>query len=62
MKIIILTGEYPFVPKGTPNYRLQNYKPKDYADSIAMAVMNNKILWEEEHFKIPDWYFNKIGV
>jgi tetratricopeptide (TPR) repeat protein len=59
MKIIILTGEYPFVPKGTPNYRLQNYKPKDYADSIAMAVMNNKILWEEGHVKIADWYFNK---
>jgi lysophospholipase L1-like esterase len=59
MKIIILTGEYPFVPKRTPNYRLQNYKPKDYADSIAMAVMNNKILWEEGHVKVADWYFNK---
>jgi tetratricopeptide (TPR) repeat protein len=59
MKIIILTGEYPFVPKGTPNYCLQNYEPKDYADSIAMAVMNNKILWVEGHVKIADWYFNK---
>jgi lysophospholipase L1-like esterase len=59
MKIIILTGEYPFVPKGTPNYSLQKYKPKDYIDSTAMAVMKKKILWEEGHVKIADWYFNK---
>ena len=59
MKIIILTGEYPFVPKGTPNYRFQNYKLKDYSDSIAKAVMNKEILWEEGHVKIADWYFNK---
>jgi lysophospholipase L1-like esterase len=59
MKIIILTGEYPFVPKGTPNYRFQHYRPKDYADSIAIAVMHKEILWEEGHVKIADWYFNK---
>lgn len=59
MKIIILTGEYPFVPKGTPNYHLQNYKPSNFTDSIAMAVMKKKILWEEGHVKIADWYFNK---
>jgi lysophospholipase L1-like esterase len=59
MKIIVLTGEYPFVPKGTPNYRSQNYRPKNYIDSIGMAVMNKEILWEEGHVKIADWHFNK---
>jgi lysophospholipase L1-like esterase len=59
MKIIVLTGEYPFVPKGTPNYRSQNYIPKDYIDSIAMSLMNKEILWEEGHVKVADWFFNK---
>ena len=59
MKIKILTGDYPFVPKGTPNYLVMNYRPKDHIDSIAMSVINKDILWEEGHVKIADWYFNK---
>ncbi|WP_337873480.1 SGNH/GDSL hydrolase family protein, partial [Ignavibacterium sp.] len=33
--IIVLTGQYPFVPKGTPNYKMLNYKMNSIVDTIA---------------------------
>jgi lysophospholipase L1-like esterase len=59
MRLIILTGEYPFVPKGTPNYRLLNFRPKNFIDSTAIDAMNKVILWEEGHVNVANWYFNK---
>ena len=59
MRLIILTGEYPFVPKGTPNYRLLNFRPKNFIDSTAVDAMNKVILWEEGHVNVANWYFNK---
>lgn len=56
--IIMLTGTYPFVPKGTPNYKMLNYKMKDKVDTIAAAVINKEIKWETGHAKIAEHYLN----
>ena len=32
MQLAILTGQYPFTPKGTLNYKVLNFKIKDIVD------------------------------
>lgn len=59
MSIIILTGQYPFVPKGTPNYKMINYTEKDIVDSVAARVMNKEIKWESAHAFLSDYYYKK---
>lgn len=59
MQLIILTGQYPFVPKGTPNYKMINYKAKDIVDTIAMKIINKDIPWETGHANLSDHYFYK---
>jgi tetratricopeptide (TPR) repeat protein len=57
MQIIQLTGTFPFVPKGTPNYKKQNFIFKDFVDSLALAVINKDIKWELAHSKLADKYY-----
>jgi tetratricopeptide (TPR) repeat protein len=59
MRIIILTGAYPFVPKGTPNYKMRNRRLNDFIDSTAMKVINKEIIWEKGHVDAAEWYYNK---
>jgi len=56
--IIILTGSYPFVPKGTPNYKMLNYQMKDIVDTIAAAIINKELKWETGHATLAEYYFN----
>lgn len=56
--IIILTGSYPFVPKGTPNYKMLNYQMKDIVDTIAAAIINKEMKWETGHATLAEYYFN----
>jgi len=58
MKIIILTGNYPFVPKGTPNYEMRNYKMKSIIDTLSMKIINKEIKWETAHTELADLYFD----
>lgn len=57
--IIVLTGQYPFVPKGTPNYKMLNYKMKNIVDTIAAATFNKQYKWETAHSKLAEYYFNR---
>lgn len=57
MKLIVLTGNYPFVPKGTPNYKMLNFRPKNMVDTIAVKLINNDIPWETAHANLSDYYF-----
>ena len=57
LKIITLTGQYPFVPRGTSNTKLLEFKKNDIVDSIAVDVFNKKILWETAHVRLSDHYF-----
>jgi tetratricopeptide (TPR) repeat protein len=59
MKIIQLTGTYPFVPRGTPNYKKLNYKINDFVDSLSLGFMNKDIGWSQAHSKLADKYFEQ---
>ena len=59
MKVMLLTGNYPFVPKGSLNYKVLNFKPKDIVDTVAIKLMNQEIPWESAHALLSDYYFKK---
>jgi tetratricopeptide (TPR) repeat protein len=59
MKVIQLTGSYPFVPKGTLNYKMMNYKSKDIVDTVAVKLINSEIPWASAHGFLSDYYFKK---
>ncbi len=59
MQLMILTGQYPFTPKGTINYKVLNYKIEDIVDSIAVQVINKDIRWETAHATLSNYYFIK---
>ena len=59
MQIIILTGQYPFVPKGSPNYKMMSFKVKDIVDTLAIKYINKEIKWESAHATLSDYYFYK---
>ena len=59
MQLLILTGQYPFVPKGTANNKMADYKIKDIVDSISADVLHRKIKWESAHAELSNYYFNK---
>ncbi len=61
MKIIQLTGTYPFVPRGTPNYKKLNYKINDFVDSLSLGFMNKDIKWETAHRQLADRYFKQAN-
>jgi lysophospholipase L1-like esterase len=60
--IIVLTGQYPFVPKGTPNYKMLNYKMTSIVDTIAAQIFNKQILWETGHSKLAEYYLSKNDI
>lgn len=60
--IIVLTGQYPFVPKGTPNYKMLNYKMNSIVDTIAAAVFNKQLLWETAHSQLAEYYLNQNNI
>jgi len=52
LRVIILTGSYPFVPKGSPNTFLENWTKRNIVDSLAEDVFRKNIPWEEGHFAL----------
>lgn len=59
LKIIQLTGAYPFVPKGIPNYKKLNYKIDTFIDSLSLGVINKDIKWETAHINLAEKYFSQ---
>ncbi len=59
LKIIQLKGSYPFVPKGTLNYKKLNYRAKTLVDTLAIDLINHDIRWESAHVLLSDYYFRK---
>ncbi|GBD86625.1 GDSL-like Lipase/Acylhydrolase [bacterium BMS3Abin03] len=57
MKIIKLTGAYPFVPRGTPNYKIINYPIRDLVDSLGVQVINKDVKWETAHSQLANKYY-----
>ena len=59
MQLMILTGQYPFTPKGTINYKVLNYKIEDFVDSVAVQVINKDLRWETAHATLSNYYYLK---
>jgi len=59
MQIIRLTGAFPFVPRGTPNYKMLNFTYDNFSDSLCLKVIRREMKWEIAHSKLAEWYFNK---
>lgn len=58
LSIMVLTGAYPFVPLGTPNYKILNFKLNDKVDSLAAAVFDKVMKWENAHAKMAEYFYN----
>lgn len=57
LRLNILLGAYPFVPRGTPNMLVANFKPSSLQDTLAMQVIDNIITWESAHYKMAERYW-----
>jgi tetratricopeptide (TPR) repeat protein len=51
--IRLLKGGWPFQPKSAPNRELEEFRPKNEVDSLAVAVLfKNKLTIEEAHLEL----------
>ncbi len=57
IEILILKGSYPFVPKGTSNFNLEDFSQKNWTDSLAIEVVNHQTTWEKAHVEAADKYY-----
>ena len=57
IEILILKGSYPFVPKGTSNFNLEDFSQKNWTDSLAIEVVNHQTTWEKAHVEAADRYY-----
>ncbi len=57
IEILILKGSYPFVPRGTSNFRLEDFSQKNWTDSLAIEVVNHQTTWEKAHVEAADRYY-----
>lgn len=57
IEILILKGSYPFVPKGTSNFKLEDFSQKNWTDSLAIEVVNHQTTWEKAHVEAADRYY-----
>lgn len=61
IRIRILTGAYPFVPKGTPNNKLHSFKMKNRVDSLAAQIVDGVLAWEEGHNRLFLQYLSELN-
>ena len=59
LKTIQLTGTYPFVPRNQTNLLITNFEFKNFVDSAAIEVLNQKISWGTAHLNIAMRYYDK---
>lgn len=59
LRIKILTGGYPFVPRGEKNKLVESFSPADKVDSLAMFVVDRIMTLDEAHFKLAEFYWQQ---
>ncbi len=59
LRIKILTGGYPFKPKGEKNLLVSEFRPSDVTDSLAMMVVDRVLSLEEAHAKAAERFWEK---
>ncbi len=57
-----LLGAYPFVPKNTPNYLIQNLKLNTKIDSTAAYLIDREISWTNAHYKMAKIYLSNRNI
>jgi tetratricopeptide (TPR) repeat protein len=58
-RILILKNDWPFSETKSVEYMLNLFNMKDFIDSTAVKVIDNKISWEQAHRDIASYYVNK---
>ncbi|MCL4538212.1 MAG: GDSL-type esterase/lipase family protein [Bacteroidetes bacterium] len=61
-RIKLLKNDWPYIDKKDkiPDDRL--IRPRDFIDSVAYELVEEKISWEEAHVKAADWYLSRNNV
>jgi predicted Zn-dependent protease len=62
IRVRILTGSYPFVPKGQENLLIKNFKPALFRDTLAMRVIDKDITIEDAHYQLADIYYAEKNI
>ena len=61
-KILLLKNDWPFIEKSQIKPKNLLFKPKNFLDSIALEMMNNKISWANAHVNAATAYFKKRNI
>ena len=61
-RILLLKNDWPFIDKSQARRRADLFNPKNFIDSIALEVMNNKISWADAHLQAAAKYFSNRDV
>lgn len=56
LKLRLLKGSYPFVPKGEPNRLLAAFRPQNLIDSLALQALREELTIEEAHYVAADYF------
>lgn len=59
LRVKILTGAYPFAPRGSENLLVKNFIPKNIIDSLAIEVVDRWTIWEKAHYSLSERYYNE---
>ncbi len=60
LRLRVLLGAYPFVPKGQANELVASFVPKDLIDSLAYRIVFARdMAVEEGHYELADVYLRK---
>ncbi len=58
-RIIILKNDWPFSKKKSVSYMLRLFNPKDFIDSLAIKIVDNRTTWEKAHREAAGYYLHK---
>jgi len=56
IRIINLTDNYPYKPKGPEERSIANYKPKNLVEELAMKVFNDEVDYPQAHVELARHY------
>jgi tetratricopeptide (TPR) repeat protein len=60
LRLRVLLGAYPFVPKGQANHLVESFAPRNHVDSLAAkVVLTHELGLEEAHYGLADYYLRQ---
>ena len=58
-RILILKNDWPFSKKKSVSFMLKLFNPKDFIDSLALKIIDNRLSWEKAHREAASFYLHK---